>query len=147
MEIGENQAQASAYSLDVSTKQAVELCRFLKGRKVSKAKQILEDVIILKQAIPNKVHVRDIAHRKGGMGSGKYPVKASEYVLKLLKSAESNAKNKGLNAENLFVSVIIPNKAATPRKPGRIRGRKAKRTSFCIIIEERLNKEKSGVKK
>ncbi|MBS3107754.1 50S ribosomal protein L22 [Candidatus Woesearchaeota archaeon] len=147
MEIKENQAQARGDNLDVSYKQSVELCRFLKGKKVIKAKKILEDVMILKQAIPFKVYVRDIAHRKGGMGSGKYPVKAADYVLRLLKSAESNAKNKGLNAENLFVNVIIPNKASTPMRPGRIRGRKAKRTSFCVIIEERSSKDKSEVKK
>lgn len=139
MEIKENQALARGRSLPVSTKQCVEICSFLRGKKLSKAQTDLEKVLDFKQAVPYKRHKHKIPHRSGNMAAGRYPLKASKEMLKILRSVEANAKHKGLST-NLKIIHILANKASSPMHHGRIRGRSMKRTHLEIVVEEQSKK-------
>lgn len=82
-------------------------------------------------------------HREGNIATGKFPIKASKEILKLIETAESNAQNLGLSSD-LIISHISAHKASMQFHFGRKRRRRMKRTHLNIIIEE--IKEKSKVK-
>ena len=127
---------ARAYSLlPVSNKKAVEICNFIRNMSLVRAKKTLEEVAEKKTAVPFKRYNRGIPHRTA-IGPGKFPVKASENILKLLVSAEANAQFKGLSSTNLIIKYISTKKASTAMHPGRHRSRKIKRCYIEIVLSE-----------
>jgi large subunit ribosomal protein L22 len=134
-EIGENSAHAVGKGVGVSFKIASEVCRHIKNKPVIKAKQILERVIKKEEAIPFKRFNMDLAH-KPGMGPGRYPIKCAAEILKLVKSAESNAQNKGLGTANLVITHICTHKASSPYHYGRHKRRKMKRSNIEVVVTE-----------
>lgn len=107
-------------SLPISLKHAVNICRYIKGRSIEEAVKILGEVIELKRPIPFFRYNRDMPHRKGeGFGPGRYPVKASKYILKLLKNAINNAKQKGLEISKLKILHIAAHRAISKEKMAR----------------------------
>ncbi len=134
-------AVARGLNLDISLKHAVEVSNILRRMKIEKAKLVLNEVIAKKCAVPFKRYNRDVGH-KPGMAAGRYPVKACKEILKILKSAVSNAIDKGLSAESLVISSIIANKGTTSLKYGRKRSRRAKRTHIEIVVTE-VSEEKT----
>ena len=50
MEITEHQAQINGKDLPISTKQAIEICNFIRGKSTTKAKALLQRVLVMKQA-------------------------------------------------------------------------------------------------
>ncbi len=147
LNIGENHAKASTLALPVSTKHCIEICRWIKHKNVAAAKKMLEDVIEYRQAVPFKHFYHNIGHRKGRMAAGRYPIKACKVVLQLIKAAEANASLKGLNLNNLFIALIIPNKGAKNIRPGRIHGRAAKNTHLQVVVEEQKESKKNAAVK
>ena len=103
--------------LSISTKHAIVISKYIRGKKLSWAKERLNEVMKFKTAVPFTVRRKDIGHRKGHMGPGRYPQKASKEVLKLLDSVEANAQNKGLDTNELYINAIIPNMASRPMHP------------------------------
>lgn len=99
-------AKASGRELAIKPKAAREICDYLKGMNLQKAKRVLEDVIELKKPIPYKRHNEKLPHRKGlnGFDAGRFPKKAAEEILKILESVEANAEFKGLYADRLKIS-------------------------------------------
>jgi len=132
----EHTAKVTGKDLSISTKQAIEICKFIKGKKLKKSKQMLQRVLDKKQAVPFTRYNRDRGHRPGNMSSGAYPQKSTKAIMDLLDSVESNAQNKGLDTEQIVIKSIIPNRASRPPRFGRRRGIKAKRTHIEIIVEE-----------
>ncbi|MAF51099.1 MAG: 50S ribosomal protein L22 [Nanoarchaeota archaeon] len=128
---------ATAYGrgLPISTKQGVEICNFIRGRTVAESKKLLEGVIAGRTAVPFKRFNKDMGHRKGKIASGRFPKKASEHILNLIKSVESNAKSLGLNA-SLIIEELIANKGSRNWHYGRIRRIKNKRTHVKITVKE-----------
>ncbi len=121
--------------LPISTKHAVNICRYLKGKPVLKAVRILEEVIKLKRPIPFVKYNKDMPHRKGeGFGPGRYPVKASKYILKVLRNAINNAKQKGLEISKLKILHIAAHRAISKEKMARYGYPKA--THVEIVIGE-----------
>jgi large subunit ribosomal protein L22 len=98
-------AKAMAYEINVSPKHCVEILRQLRGMKVVRAKTYLEHVIEKTESVPFKRFARNVGHKRHqtGWASGRYPVKASKEILKLLKHAEANAEYKGLEPENMKI--------------------------------------------
>jgi large subunit ribosomal protein L22 len=139
----ENMAKANGRDLGISTKKSVEICNNLRGKPLSKAKAMLERVIAKESAMPMTRFNRDTAH-KPGIGPGKYPVRTAEGILSILKSAESNAQNKGLNTKELVVLHIAAHKAARPWHFGRKRRIKMKRTHIEVVLLEQVKEVKSG---
>ena len=56
-------AIARALNLPVSTKQCVEICRSLRFKDISYAKEFVEEVSLLKRAVPYKRSVMNIARK------------------------------------------------------------------------------------
>ena len=106
-------SKAKSTNLPCSTKHSVEILNFIRGKELAYSLAYLDDVINLRKAIPFKRFKRNVGHKKG-MAAGRYPIKAAKYVVALLKSAQSNAKDKGMG-DNLVISKAIANRAA--RKP------------------------------
>ena len=139
------EAKASGRNIGISRKDSVEVANFVRGKMVSKVKVMLEGVIDKKVVVPFRRYNRDRGHKRGKVAAGRYPVKTSTEFLKLLKSAESNAINKGMNADDLFISAIIANKGNGQMHHGRKRGREMKRTHLEIEVKE-VNKKKKEIK-
>ncbi len=133
--VGEKDAAAVGLSLPVSTKQCIEICTALRGKKLARAKMILNDAINQKEAIPFKRFTNGIGHKHGRMASGSYPEKACRLILKLLGSAEANAQFKGLNSSELAVRHICSQTGPKAFRYGR-RRRIAKRTNVEIVLTE-----------
>ncbi len=138
----EHEAKTVGRNLAISTKQAIEIANHIRGKNLLKVKEILTRVIAKKQAVPYRRFNMDTGHRKGKVGPGRYPIKASKEILMLLESLEANAQNKGLDVEAMYIKTIIPNKGPTSWHYGRHRRRQAKRTHLEIIAEEKEEEKK-----
>lgn len=147
MNTKETVAKAQILNAPISLKVSVVMSDFFKGKSTEKAKAYLEEVIVEKKAIPFTKFNSDRGHKKG-MGPGRYPKKASQYFISLIKAAEANAGAKGLSS-NLIIANIIPNKGNVGYHYGRRRGLKTKATHLQIYLEESAVKkvEKKEVKK
>lgn len=116
-------------NLSVSTKKAAGICKFIKGKTISKAVRDLEEVIKLRRPIPMR---GEYAHRKGkGMSSGKYPIRASKNFIILLKSLAANASD--IN-EPIIVKAVANIGVRPYGRFGRIR---RKRTHIEIVAKEK----------
>src|SRR3989338_6593868 len=93
-------------------------------------------------AVPFRKYHMDLGHKRGSIGPGRFPAKVAKEMLRLLNSAEKNALNKGLDLESLYVARVVANKGNTQMKPGRHRGRKAKRTHIEITLGEKKKTNK-----
>ena len=136
-------AQAVGRDLSISAKHGVEVCRFIRGKNIQKAKQLLAEVIAGKKPIPYFRYHKDLGHKKG-MAAGRFPKKTCEAVLSILESAEANAQFKGLNTSRLEIAHICAQKAARPLHFGRHRGRQMKRAHIEVVLEEGVKEEKKG---
>ena len=145
--IKKTEAIIQSFSLHISTKHSVAICNFIRNKAIERAINDLEQVIVLRKAVPMK---GEIPHRKGKrISSGRYPKNASEHFIKLLKSLLANSNTIDLN--NPIITEAVSNLASRPYgKFGRV---KRKRTHVKLVASERkksnkLNKKiKNGRKK
>lgn len=133
----ETMAKVTGRDLPISTKDGIEICNFIRNKKLDAIKAHLELTILEKKPIPFKRFTNGHGHKRGkGMAAGRYPVKASKIFLDLLKSAEANALAKGLSANHLKIVHALTNIASRPYKAGRrVRG-EMKRSHTEFILEE-----------
>jgi len=128
-------------NLPISTKHAKAICKFIKNKHIQKAIKELEEVAKLKKAVPMK---GEIPHRKGKIMSGRFPVKASENFIKILKGLQGNANQHDINEP--IIKEAIANKAQRPY--GRFGRVKKKRSHVKIFAFEKSKiKKKKEVKK
>ena len=132
----EKLVKVNAFNLPISTKHAIELCGFIKGKEISKIKQKLNLVIEEKLVVPLKRFKHKRGHKKGHLGPGFYPKKASKYFLDLLNTLEGNARNQGLNADSLVIEKASANKASLSWHYSRHRGRRMKRTHIALFAQQ-----------
>lgn len=144
----ENIARGVGRALNISLKHAIEICAYIRGKSLKRSKAFLENVIEKKEAVPFRRFNDDVGH-KPGVGPGRYPVKAATDILKMLKSVESNADEKGMDVNILVVSHTCANKASRPMRPGRHSRRESKRTHVEIGLKEdaKLSKKTDTKKK
>lgn len=126
------QAIARGINLPVSKKQCMYICQHIKNNSIDKAISDLEKVIKFKKALPFK---GEIPHRKGIM-SGRYPIKASRFFIKLLKALRGNALTKNLDLEKTKITIASSNWGS---RPLRREGRRAKRANIILIAAEVSN--------
>ncbi len=138
----EHMARAVGIALPISLKYSVEICRFIKNKKVSSAKNMLQDVIEQKRAVPFRRYDFDLGHKKK-IGPGRYPQKASKEFIRLIENVEANAQFKGLNTSNLIITHISAHNAGKSWHYGRKSRRKMKRTNLEIFVEEKKTEEQS----
>jgi len=146
-------AKAVGKDFSISTKHAIAICSFIKGMNPKDALDILEKVRKKKIAVPMK---GEIPHRRNmpkGKPSGRYPVKASRYFIKLLKNLIANATTNGLDADLLIITKAMANKASRPYRASRIAygGKRFKRTHINLetteIKREKLKKKEEKKEK
>ena len=137
-------ARASGRELRMSPKAAREICQELRGKRLEAAKTYLGEVIELKKAVPYRRHDRKVGHRRGlrKADTGRYPVKASREILRVLENAENNADYKGLDLERLRVTHIsaYPGRAIR-RIIERARGRSSPFDEQLVHVEVVLTEE------
>ncbi|MEK6849809.1 MAG: 50S ribosomal protein L22 [Nanoarchaeota archaeon] len=130
--ITDGMAKAVSHNLPISTKISTQVCRYVNGMTLNKAKQALLDVMDKKQAVPMIVYYKETAH-KPNMAVGRYPQKACKYVLSVIKSAEANAQFKGLSSNDLIIFHAAAQQGPTARGQGRTGGY-AKQTHVEIVL-------------
>ncbi len=139
-------AKAVIRDVDVSIKDMREAVNAIKGMKLDEAIEFLKKVVEKKEAIPFKRYKGKIAHKRG-MGakwkwpSGRYPVKAAKYLIRLLENVKNNADNKGLNTDKLVIEHIAAHKGITlkrwmPRAFGRATPKFSRRSSVEVVVRE-----------
>ena len=138
------EAIVNATNVPISTKHSMAICDFIRKKKIDKAIEDLEQVMIFKKAIPMK---GEIPHRKGkGMssGSGRFPIKSVGNFLVLLKSLSGNATYNSIE-EPVIVEAVANIGVRPYGRFGRVR---KKRTHVTLIAKSQIkNKQKSGGKK
>lgn len=145
----EHTARALLKDSHISTKVAIEMCNYLKGKSTTKALVLLESVLKKEHAIPFTRFTNGVGHRKGPLSSGRYPQKASQAFIDMIKLAETNASQSGLSSE-LQIIHLTAHKASTSWHFGRQRRRKNKSTHVEIVVkelEEKKTKKKAVAKK
>ncbi|MGM0510597.1 MAG: 50S ribosomal protein L22 [Thermoplasmatota archaeon] len=133
-------AKAYGREFQISTKESVEICKYLRGRDVDSALNILEDVIEGHRAIPYRKHNKQVSHNKG-VGPGGYPKKASQKIRDLIEEAQHNAENKGLDSDNMKILSLVahkgsPIKGYIARAQGRSTPHNRHTTNVEVILQE-----------
>jgi len=131
----ENSAKACGRALSISTKKSVEIANAIRGKPLQKTIDYLERVMKMEKAIPIRKYGRDTAHKKE-IGPGKYPVKAVKEILNIIRSAASNAQNKGMDTKSLYIEHISAHKASQPWHSGRQRRSRMKRAHIQVVLKE-----------
>lgn len=133
--VKKEKAIVNGKDLPISKKHSMAVCDFIRYRRIENVIPELEQVVILKRAIPMK---GEIPHRKGNMMSGRYPVNTCKVFIKLLKTLNANSSVNGL--EEPVISVAIANDAARPFKRGG--SMRFKRSNIYLEAIEKKAKEK-----
>ena len=142
---GKRLAIARAVNRDIHHKHCYQIARALKGMYAGDAVTYLEKVIKQEVAIPYKRRSRAgkggntmAGHRKGKMGPGKYPNKASKVFIKLINSAMDNARQRfdTLDAEDMTITHIAAHRGqvATNWRP-RAQGRATPSNHYQVNLE------------
>ncbi|MBO5669506.1 MAG: 50S ribosomal protein L22, partial [Candidatus Methanomethylophilaceae archaeon] len=116
-------AKALGKELTISPKLSREVAGMVRGMKVDKAIQALEDVVALKRPVPLKRYNKRVSHKQG-VGPGRYPEKVAKAFLTVIQSAVANAEYKGLDVDSMVLRTITVSRGRTlpghmPRAHGR----------------------------
>jgi len=134
--VKKTEVSARGVNLPISTKDAKFICKFIVKKRLGDAIRDLEQVKVGRKAVPMK---GEIPHRKGkGISSGRFPKKAAENFVIVLKSLAANA-NEG-NLDEPIIVEAMANMAARPY--GRFGRTQKKRTHVKIIAKDKMKKEK-----
>ncbi|KAF1986323.1 ribosomal protein L17 [Aulographum hederae CBS 113979] len=113
-------ARARASYMRVSFKNTRETAQAINGWKLPRAIQYLENVREHKEAIPMRRYAgstgRTAQGKAFGVSKARWPVKSAKHLLDLLRNAEANADQKGLDTSNLIVKHIQVNQAPKQRR-------------------------------
>ncbi|RLG12351.1 hypothetical protein DRN73_02905 [Candidatus Pacearchaeota archaeon] len=128
-------AIVNSYSIPISTKKAAAICKFIKGKTIDEAEELLNQVVQRKKAVPIK---GEIAHRKGKIMSGIFPKNASEQFIVILKALAGNSNVNGINEP-----VIVEAVANLAQRPYSRFGRwRKKRTHIMLKAKEKIKEWK-----
>merc|ERR1719273_2780030 len=85
-----------------------------------RASKYLKNVIAHKEIVPFRRFVGGVGRhaqaKVHGTAQGRWPLKSAEFLLQLLKNAESNAEYKGLDPDHLVIEHIQVNRAPKMRR-------------------------------
>merc|ERR1711962_213058 len=92
----------------------------IKKMPLNRAKAYLKNVIAKKEIIPFRRFMGGVGRhaqaKVHGTAQGRWPLKSCEFLLHMLKNAESNAEYKGLDADHLVIDHIQVNRAPKMRR-------------------------------
>lgn len=147
-------AIAKGVDLPIKFKHAREIANAImeRGMMLKEAIEYLRKVMRKEAAVPFKRFKGNVGHRKElhdwKWVAGRYPYKASYYMLRILENALNNARNKGLDEDNLKILLIAAHKGRIIRRrvdrrgPGLFKGWKIKRgTNVEVIVIEAPREE------
>merc|ERR1712121_536580 len=154
-------AMARGSHLRVQFQNTSETANNIKQKNLSRAVAYLKNVVDQKECVPYR-------RFNGGVGrcaqakhwkttQGRWPKKGAEFLLQMLKNAESNAEFKGLDTDHLVIDHIQVNRAPkmrrrTYRAHGRINPYMSSPCHIEMILVEREQaiakpEEEEGAKK
>merc|ERR1712002_179337 len=146
-------AKARGSNLRVHFKNTRETAQAIKKMPLSRATRYLKNVIAQKEIIPFRRFMGGVGRhaqaKVHGTSQGRWPRKSAEFLLDLLKNAESNAEYKGLDTDNLIVDHIQVDRAPkmrrrTYRAHGRINPYMSSPCHIEVVLAE--NEEQIKVK-
>lgn len=129
----EKRAHAVLRDAPISYKVAVLIGKHIKGMPASKAITFLQAVQATKQAVPYTRFNDSVGHKPGGLGPGRYPLKAAKLFEMLLKSAVANAEDKGLG-KDVAVEIVCAQNASRSFHYGRQGRRRFKRAHVELVL-------------
>merc|ERR550539_992786 len=113
-------AKAKGSNLRVHFKNTREAAQAIKKMPLHRATKYLKNVMSQKEIIPFRRFMGGVGRhaqaKVHGTAQGRWPTKSAEFLLHLLKNAESNAEYKGLDADHLVIEHIQVNRAAHMRR-------------------------------
>ena len=113
-------ARARGAYLRVSFKNTRETAQAINGWKLERALTFLENVKTKTEAVPMRRYAggtgRTAQGKQFGVTRARWPVKSADFLLGLLRNAQSNADAKGLDTGNLVVKHIQVNQAPKQRR-------------------------------
>merc|ERR1712047_67596 len=113
-------AKAKGSNLRVHFKNTREAAQAIKKMPLHRATTYLKNVMSQKEIIPFTRYMGGVGRhaqaKVHGTCQGRWPTKSAEFLLHLLKNAESNAEYKGLDADHLVVDHIQVNRAPKMRR-------------------------------
>ena len=131
--------RASIREKDISHKHAREIAVAIKGRSIEKARELLENVIARKEAIPYRRYNNEVAHRsniRDGFFAGRFPKKAASEFLRILDNLESNAEYKGMDLDRLrIVGAAVHKGTKLKRFQPRAMGRSSPKFDTLVHVE------------
>ena len=140
----ETTAKAMLRERHMSHKHGKEIARELKGMTAGEATEYLEAVIAGERSVPFRSHNSGAGHRKDvdGWDAGRYPEKASEAFLDLLRNATGNADHQGFEADSMHIDHVAVHKVGEaqgrrPRAFGRASAWNSPEVDVELILEDR----------
>merc|ERR1712223_1970776 len=113
-------AKARGSNLRVHFKNTRETAQAIKKMPLHRATAYLKNVIEQKEIIPFRRFMGGVGRhaqaKVHGTSQGRWPKKSAEFLLHLLKNAESNAEFKGLDTDHLVIDHIQVNRAPKMRR-------------------------------
>jgi len=137
-------AVANGYSLRISPKQCIYVCRIIKGKSPEAAIARLQAVIDEKRPVP--MAGLEVAHKKGkGLAGGRFPKNACKGIMDIVKQVRANAITNGI--EDPVVTIAKSDKASAPFRRS---GTKGKRAHIHLEVRSRKwvigNRKQEGKK-
>jgi ribosomal protein uL22 len=132
----EKAAKAIGLNLSISKKVGYEVSNAIRGKDVKRAVTFLENVMLKSEAVPYKRYNFDTGHKPGKVGPGRYPFKAAKGFLYVLNNAIANAKDKGLNVNNLKIVHVTATHGNHAYRYGRNGGTQKKTAHVDIVVQE-----------
>ena len=155
---GSRLATARAVEEDLHVKHCFEVARAIKHQTAGEALEFLNNVLkidsdrpdIRKKAVAvpfrlgsgNKRRKRSgpsmVGHRKGGIGPGRYPVKASRLMIKLINSCMENARHQyeDIDPEEMVITHCAAHRGTIKRGfTPRARGRASPKNHYKVNVE------------
>merc|ERR1712083_211009 len=108
-------AKAKGSNLRVHFKNTRETAQAIKSMPLHRATKYLKNVVAHKEIVPFRRFMGGVGRhaqaKVHGTAQGRWPLKSAEFLLQLLKNAESNAEYKGLDPDHLVIEHIQVNRA------------------------------------
>jgi len=139
-------AKARGSHLRVHYKNTRETAMTLKHMHLRRAVAFLKNVVAQKECVPFRRYTGGVGRcsqaKNWGTTQGRWPKKSAEFLLQMLKNAESNAEFKGLDTDSLVVEHVQVNRAPkmrrrTYRAHGRINAYMSSPCHIEVILAEK----------
>ena len=138
----ERTAKAMLRERPISPKHSKEIARTIKSMTAGDAIEYLEAVAAGDRSVPFKSHNSGVGHRRDldGWDAGRYPKKASEAFLDLLRNGVDNADYAGFDGESMRIAHIAAHKVGEspgikPRAQGRATAWNTPQVDVELILE------------